>query len=380
MPDVRRRFWDSRGEHFALAAMALVAVLLFAFTSFAARAFQDERHQLGRQWFQRGVAHLQAKQAAAAVNDFRNALVYNREDPQYSLRLAQALAAIGRTSEAEAYLLNLWERLPGDGTINLELARLAANTGRVEAAHRYYHNAVYGLWENDAEQQRRRVRWEMIEFLLARGHRYQAVAELASLLSDVPKSDVQARVRAGDLYRNAGEHERALAEYRKVLDLEADNPAALIGAGESAFALARYAVAERFLARASREDPKNTSVAVRLEVARAALQLDPYAYRLPAMSRAGRALRAFEITMDRLRSCAGEKALSDGSPATPLGEQYHAGLDLKRRMSPSRLRRDEAMLDSTMDFVFRSQQLAARECGAGRPADQALALLARSTE
>jgi tetratricopeptide (TPR) repeat protein len=382
MSELRRRFWVQRSEPFVLAAMALLAVALFAFTSVATRAFKAQRSRLGQEWFARGVAHLGNERPAEAIADFRNALVYNREDQHYSLRLAQALAATGRIAEAEAYLLNLWERAPGDSTINLELARLAAKDGRVEAAHRYYHNAVYGVWDGDAEEQRRRVRWELVEVLLARGRNDEAVAELVSLVADLPNDDVRARVRAADMYRRAGEHERALAEYAAALRRERDNPAALAGTGESAFALGRYGIAERYLSRARRADPKNAALGSLLEVARAALELDPYAYRLSSTTRAERAVRAFAVTVERLQRCAAEKGLAiDGNgPEAPLVEQYGTASAMKPRVTPERLRRDEAALDTTMDLVFRSQQLAAQECGPGSAADEALLLLGRRAE
>jgi tetratricopeptide (TPR) repeat protein len=376
MSDLRRRSWEPPGETLVLAALAVLALLLFAFTSVAARSFHAHREQLGEEWFRRGVAHLEQARPELAAGDFRNALTYDRENRLYSLRLAQSLAAIGRIQQAEAYLLSLWERAPGDGTINLELARLAARDGRVDVAHGYFHNAVYGVWERDAEQQRRRVRWEMIDFLLVRGRRHEAVAELASLAGDLPGDDLESRARLGQLYARAGAHENALHEYLAALKIDSNNPIALAGAGESAFELGRFALAERYLARAQRRDAKDPRVDSRLEIARAAQVLDPFAYRLPAAERARRAATALALTLERLRACADEKGEPpDERAESPLRAQYRAGVELRPRATPARMRRDESALDAVMEFVFRSQQLAAQECGAGSAADQALLLL-----
>lgn len=362
--------------------MALLAVLLFVFTTLVARAFHAHRHLLGEQWFQRGRADLQHGRPADAVSDFRNALVYDRENAQYSLRLAESLAAVGRTAEAEAYLLNLWERTPGDGTINLHLARLAAKDGRIDAAHRYFHNAVYGVWDGDAEQQRRRVRWEMIDFLVLAGRNSEAAAELASFAGDLPENDAGARVRFAGLYARTGRHQEAFDAYRAALQIDGDNAGALAGAGNSAFVLGRFSVAERFLARARRRDPKNEEVASRLDIARAAQSLDPFAYRLSASTRAQRAARAFDLTLERLQSCAAAKGqpLDDPASDSALAVQYRAGTAMKPRPTSARLRRDEEALDAVMEYVFRSQQLAAQECGPGAAHDQALVLLSARPE
>ena len=35
----------------------------------------------------------------------------------------------GRLTEARSYLLNLWDRSPGSGEVNLDLAHISARTG-----------------------------------------------------------------------------------------------------------------------------------------------------------------------------------------------------------------------------------------------------------
>lgn len=378
MSDRKRRFWEPRSEPVLLAALGVLAVVLFTLTSFAARAFHAERTHHGQDWYQRGEQQLAAGHPAAAAEHFRNALVYDRENDQYSLRLAQSLAAIGRLNEAEAYLRNLWERAPGDGTINLELARLAARASRVDQAHRYYHNAIYGVWESDPEQQRRRVRLELIGFLLERGYNHEATAELAGLVEELPKDDAPARVQAAQFYAQAGAHERALAVFRNALDIGRPELPALVGAGESAFHLGRYRLAETYLARAERLDRNHPRIAELLPVARAAQEFDPFAYRLSGLERARRVARAYQLTLETLARCAEKKQqpLDAEPPQTPLQQSYRAGVALRPRASAARLRRDPADFDAVMDFVFNSQQLAARECGPGTAAEQALVLLA----
>jgi predicted Zn-dependent protease len=100
-----------------------------------------------------------------AGNEFRSALLYSCDDYAYRPNLAETLIGMKRTGEARSYLVNLWEREPENGLVNLELARIAAQTGQVEQALRYYHNAIYATWPGNQEVERRDTRLELIEFL-----------------------------------------------------------------------------------------------------------------------------------------------------------------------------------------------------------------------
>jgi hypothetical protein len=75
-----------------------------------------------------------------------------------------------------AYLVNLWEREPENGLVNLELARIAVQRADTERALRYYHNAIYAIWPGDQEVQRRDARLEPIEYLLRINVKTQAQA------------------------------------------------------------------------------------------------------------------------------------------------------------------------------------------------------------
>src|ERR1700740_670333 len=95
-------------------------VIAFAFTGFAARLYHGRRADLARSWFDRGNAELKAGRAGAALSDFRTALIYAQHElppeqqQRYELNFVQALIATGNTGEARAYLLDMWERGPGD--------------------------------------------------------------------------------------------------------------------------------------------------------------------------------------------------------------------------------------------------------------------------
>ena len=84
-----------------------------------------------------------------------------------------------------SYLINLWEREPENGHVNLELARIAAQKGETEQALRYYNNAIYATWPGDQEVERRDTRLELIEFLLSINAKAQAQSELIALAANL---------------------------------------------------------------------------------------------------------------------------------------------------------------------------------------------------
>lgn len=133
--------WKLRRETFLLLSLRTL-IVLFAVTGFAARSFHAKEKFVAQDWFTRGENDLRAGHAEAAVEDLRTALVYSRDNPLYELRLAQALAAGGQLDQAWAYLVSLWEREPGSGIVNLELARLAVRTQSLADALRYFHGAI----------------------------------------------------------------------------------------------------------------------------------------------------------------------------------------------------------------------------------------------
>ena len=150
----------------------LLLALLFAITATLARTYHAREEGLVSEWFQKGNADLAAGKPAQAFEDFRNSLSYGPENPDVQLRLAEALLADGRFTEARSYLLNLWDRAPGSGQVNLDLAHVSMQTGDVDQAIRYFRGAIFGSWEKDPAIQRRKIRLELCEFLLShRTHR-----------------------------------------------------------------------------------------------------------------------------------------------------------------------------------------------------------------
>ncbi len=154
-----------RREATIIISLVAVGVVLFAVAWLLTRTFERRRDALARRWFNAGQQALSASQPQTAVADLRSALFYKDND-LYRLRLAEALAQANHTDQAKAYLLNLWEERPGSGNINLELARIAAAQHNIADAMRYYHGAIFGVWDSDAIERRLETRLELIRFLL----------------------------------------------------------------------------------------------------------------------------------------------------------------------------------------------------------------------
>ncbi len=380
-----------------LIGIAALAVVLLVVTGVVVKLYLAKHASLAEEWFSRGNTALGSGRPQAAAADFRNALTYSHKRV-YLLRLAQALGAAGEREQARAYLLNLWEQEPGNGVVNLELARLAAQRSAVDVAKDYYHNAIYGVWQvPDPTVERRAVRYEYAEFLLAHNQKAEAIADLVELSANLPRNYPE-RVRVAGLFMRAGAPDRALGEYRAALAINPENEAALAGAGQVAFDRGDYEAARSFLARAVRLDPSDQHAASLLATTELALRLNPFAPRLSTAERSRRAWQAFKLARQRLRTCAAEKGVNlqapatqasagaaqplpavppqNASPALLLQPVYEAELKL-RPVNERALRRNPDAIYPLMDWVSAAEKAASTVCGPPSGADAALLLIGK---
>lgn len=388
-----------RAEPVLLAVLFALAVVAFTAVTGLSRLYFAQQDSLGKRWFARGVADLAEHHYDAAELEFRTALRYSRDEYSYQLNLAEALLGLKRTPEAEAYLLNLFERQPENGLVNLELARIAAQRGDTEHTLRYYNNAIYATWSdespsnaaspntirsNDAsneQQPRREARLELIEYLLKINATTQAQAELIALAANLGNDPEQQR-RLGDLFIRAQDYEHALAAYRTVLRTEHHNASAEAGAGEAAFQLAQYRVALRYLQTAVADNPSDAATASLLKTTEVVTELDPYGTGVAAAQRNQTVRRDFEIAGQRLKTC-GLATGSVGSISSTAPTQQSLGdrwAQMKPRVTERGLERDPDLTDSAMGLVFEIEQQATANCGSPTDADEALLLIAKSRE
>jgi len=207
-------------------SLLLVTVVLFLITLFLFRSFASHRQDLAQRWSARGQAAVNAGHPDQAIVALRTALSYAPEQRSYELLLAQALGDAGHTEESFNYFLGLWETQPGDGFINLSLARLAAKKNDVPAAINYYRASIYGTWEGDGVVRRREVRLELSQYLIAHHDLSSARTELLIAGGNAP-DDVPLALTLAQLLEQAKAPHDALTNYQKVLAQEPGNLAAL---------------------------------------------------------------------------------------------------------------------------------------------------------
>jgi tetratricopeptide (TPR) repeat protein len=364
-----------------LLACVVLLVALFVFTAFIARQYHRTLHRLADQWFASGEAALQAGQTATAVKYYRNALVYKPDDPTFQFHLAQALASAGREDEARAYMLSLLPESPGSGPINLALARVAVRQKSTSDAVRYYHSAIYGVWDANPLERRWEVRRELCEYLLNQGDVQQAEPDLIALAQEVPLRDVAREKIAGGLLLRANLWDHALDTYRGVLTVDRRDPDALAGAGRASFELGKYDEAADFLQRLPRERRQAPDIAQMLGTSLQVEAMDPYRTGLPASQQARRASKALVVAGSRLSACAQKlgESLSASPPTSDLQKLFATAQQNEKGWSELNLARHPDQVTAVMSFAFQVEATASRQCGsAGSDADRALSLIAAS--
>ncbi len=358
----------------------MIGCALAAITYFWSRSFEAKKLKLAHEWRERSEEALKEGNQEEAVADLRTALLYDRDNAQYRLRLAQALLAAGHLNEALSHLLSLWETEPGDGFINLELARVEALQHHIYDASRFYHAAIYGLWEQDPEAQRRQARLELIHFLLQQGQKTQARSELIALSAALPNTP-GLNEQVGSLLMSIPDYEGALAEYQRVVRSDKSNHAALAGAGVASYQLGRYRLANRYLreAVAGQSDPQLNSL---LEITNLVLKWNPYEPNLSLREQHQRALSDFAWVGNRLKQCAqnAKVDLTAPNPITPLQVEYSRWSQLNSSLNQRAMERDPGLMDRAMDLIFEIEGQLQHLCSPTTPQDTALLLIGNQEE
>jgi len=368
---------DGRREPILLAVLSLLAVVAFLAVTGISRTYQAQRESLGNRWAMRGMADLNAQRFDRAVGEFRAALLYSRDNYAYQLDLAEALLRLKRTPEAYAYLINLWDRQPEDGLVNLELARVAVQRVQTEQALRYYHNAIYATWPDDQEVRRKDTRLELINYLLSINAKTQAESELIALEANLQEEPSE-QAHVGDLFMRTQDYERALAAYRSALRADRHNQAAMSGAGLAAFELGQYPLAQRYLQAAIVADTSDSRSTDLLKTVEMTLQMDPFQRRISASQRDRIVIKSFAAAGQRLKSCGIAPAPAKPSTASPGLTGSWA--KLQPRVTEQSLRRDPDLVETAMELVFNIERQTSTTCGNPTGEDLALLLIAKLHE
>lgn len=354
--------------------------LVFLITAALARTYHSREGSLASEWSGRGDSDLAQGKRVEAFEDFQNSLSYDPENPGVQLRLAEALLADGRFTEAHSYLENLWERTPGSGQVNLDLAHVSVQSGDVDQAIGYFHGAIFGSWENEPGVQRRKVRLELIKFLLDHELTSEAQAEIAGLAADTPSEDGILREENGQLFLKADEPGKALAEFEAALKTNPHQSAWLADAGRVAFEDGDYLKAESYFSKSDRESP-SPEVHTSLLLVRDVLGNDPYLPGLSDEEQARRTWNNLQRELERIRNCSGGASTSVLRQAPPVLQPLaKEAQDFLRRVRVTSLENSPDLRNDAMRLVYRIEDAMSQACGRGNSLDQALSLIEKRQE
>lgn len=373
----------------SLAFLVLLAVtgVLFAVTLFLFKSFSAHRAEIARDSGEAGRAALAAGRPREAITDLRTALSYAPNEQGYELLLAQALGEDGHIEEATNYFLNLWDQQPGDGFINLQLARLARQRNQKADAVNYYRASIFGSWPGDGVVRRRDVRLELSEYLIDQKQFALARTELLIAVSNAPALP-DLTLALGDSLLRAGDQTDALKQYQKAFTEDPDYAIAYERAGRLAYKMGDYLHAREWLERALRESAGALSnaaepegdISTLLKNAERLLVLDPAG----AATRGDRVTRVLDdraIARRRLDACS-KQAASTASPAVAfdslgplaaLAARWTAAIPDSTREA---LMRNDADMDLLRGLIDDTEDLTAQLCGAPQGDDALLLLLA----
>jgi tetratricopeptide (TPR) repeat protein len=374
-----------RSAPIVLLILTLAAAVSFAAVSHLVARFTANQQSRGRKLYAQGLAEASAGRYDDAIAAFRAALTCDPTNSQYQLSLARALRDSNdprHLDEAESYLIALWQRAPQDAAVNLALARVAAHRGSLEDATRYYHNAMYGVWNADTEASRSKARIELIQFLLKQGARDEAASELMALATALPP-DPAAHLQAAKLFGNAHDDAGELAQYEEALRLAPTNAAALAGAGEAAYRSRDYLTARRYLQAAVNANPSDSDSRELLETTDLILHNDPFASHISDAERNRRITAAFAQAEKRLAECAQQKGvdLKTATPAaTPLASLQSLWTEAKPDLARLRSPAETDLPDALLDVVLQIEQQTTTTCGQPQGLDLALLRISQRRE
>jgi tetratricopeptide (TPR) repeat protein len=274
---------------------------------------------------------------------------------------------------------------PGDGLINLRLARLAAAKKDTQAAINYYRASIYGTWEGDGPERRRDVRLELARYLISQHNLSSARTELLVAGGNAP-DDANLALTLAQLLEQADATRDALNYYQKVLAREPNNPTALEAAGRLQYHFGNFEDAHRLLEQAVREHslagssqtalPAETTTM--LNESAQIIALEPLK-NLPLAERVARILKARDLAKKRFEACKAQVSIADELPFSlqTLGERW---MSKEASVSRAALLNDSTEQDAIVKLVYDTEVQTDQVCGAPTGDDAMLLLAAKSSK
>ena len=343
----------------ATLTVCITLVGAFVVTGFASSAYHRERNALGVMHYNQGRSLESQDQLEPALEEYRKALLFTPDKPEYRLSLATALLEDGRLDEAQTHLEQLLAENPTSGPINVLLGRLAVRQKNLPQAIEFYQRGVYEYWPESKSLQRRQARWELANLLNETGDRTGFIAELMQLYNNLPSGAISQKLKLGSLLLNSGATSEAGRVYSDLLKQVPQDAEVRRGTGEVDFNSGHYVSARHEFQRALRVNPKDAESQKWLAMTNEVIDMDPALPSITAAEQIRRSENLLARVVKALKGCV------EPSPA----------LD-------SRIEDAQQMLDkaaATQDAAFSMQQRAAQLwadrktlCANGLPPDRAV--------
>jgi tetratricopeptide (TPR) repeat protein len=281
----------------AMVALGMLA-LLAGWLQFA---FRSNREARGAKYAAEGNRLMAAGRYQEAADQFREAvsLSHSAED---RLALGSALFSAGHPEEARMYITSALAAQPRGGPANLAMARLAVEQGRTDESVAYFQHAIYGVWPAGNKDGAWLARMEMVDALLAAGHKEQARAELLSALPAAGTNTGRRRQAAVLLVSN-GFAADAVATLRELKQKEPRDLAISDGLADAEFAAGDYRAAREDYRASLQLEPADEAARRRLAMSEQILALDPTLPHLAAVARYTRARELLTAVLDHLKQC-----------------------------------------------------------------------------
>jgi tetratricopeptide (TPR) repeat protein len=370
----------------ALLSLFAITATLAVLTFLLFNSFSTHRHELAQRWLARGRAQMAAGRPEQAVQALRSALEYEEGHREVDLQreteieLATALAAAGHDAEAMAYFNTLLEAEPGNGLINLQLARLATKQGHEEQAVESYQRALDGTWQGDGYLRRLSVRLELARYLLSRHEAWRARSELITASGNAP-DDPNIKLEIAGLLEQAQDPQDAFEIYRRLSLNRPDRLEGLEGAGRTAAALNRYLLAREYLTKALNNPwlearPAAEREAVRNALADAVHLLALYpGPELSARARAERILHNVDTARARMTDCSAATAEGNPPALASLANRWQA---VPSKLTVRTLEEDPELEQTLMTLVYGTEKTTLQTCGNPTGEDALLLQIARA--
>jgi tetratricopeptide (TPR) repeat protein len=282
--------------------MVALGVLVVT-TTLLARAHAGEKTTRAARHLAEGERLLASGDVAAAVPEFRASLALARDRPEPLRRLAQALLALGRLDEAEAHLRDLLTRYPVDGSVNRDMARVAAAKERTADALASYQRAIYGEWPDQPIDRRVETRFELVDYLRRTGDTGEQVAELLLLKAEVPQDRVAWQERLATRFLDVDLPGHAIDVLTAASAARPDDATLLAALADAQFADGRLPDARATLRLALARDRDAEGLRERMTLIDRVLALDPTLPRLSLVERTRRSRAVLEAVVLEIAAC-----------------------------------------------------------------------------